>query len=266
MATSNTVHTITQSNEQAYYEPGTRSWTAVNVGQAERWVSAFSGGALLVMALLRRDKLGIGLGIAGIPLLQRGITGHCYTYQLLDITTVENSPSTKSELPAQKGLRVQRRMTINRSSEDLYAYWHDVEKAPTFMRHIASVTRTGERTSHWTAKGPFGRTIEWNSEILQDMPGRLIAWHVHGKPNTANAGKVTFEPAPANQGTIVTLELDFLQLNGPLLASVRNIVGQAPEREALEDLRHFRELMEAGELPTTHGQPTGKGRKEGGML
>jgi uncharacterized membrane protein len=32
----------------------------------------------------------------------------------------------------------------------------------------------------------------------------------------------------------------------------------SPEQQAREDLRHFKQLMEAGEIPTTAGQPAGR--------
>ena len=258
--------TSTQPAEQAFYEPAVRSWTAVNIGQTERWLSAMLGAGLSVASLLRRDRLSLGLGAASIALLQRAATGHSYLYQLFDITTIEKSPSTISPLEGKRGVRVQRRLTISRSPQELYNFWRDVEMAPLYMPFIETVTKTGERTSHWTAASPTGQTVEWNAEILTEQPGHSISWHVHGQPVTANAGKVTFEPATGGRGTVVTLELDYLQFSGSLQGSIGRMLAHIPEREALETLRRFKELMEAGEIASIQGQPTGEGRKEGGML
>lgn len=265
MSSTQTSNAI-QLDEQAYYQPTERTWTGVNVGQTERWLSALTGGGLTFVSLLRRDQLSLGLGALGIAMLQRGLTGHSYLYQLFDITTVEKSPSTKSQLVGQRGMRVQRRLTIKRSSQDLYNSWCDLEKAPLYMPFIESVMKTGERTSHWIATSPTGQTIEWNAEILQEQPGRSISWHIQGSPITANAGKVTFEAAPDGRGTVVTLELDYRQFSGSLKSSIGRIMAQIPEREALEMLRRFKELMEAGEVASVQGQPTGEGRKEGIQL
>ncbi|MDQ2717259.1 MAG: hypothetical protein M3Z08_20345, partial [Chloroflexota bacterium] len=90
---------------------------------------------------------------------------------------------------------------------------------------------------------------------------KAIAWHVHGKPSTANAGKVTFEPASNGHGTVVTLEYDFFQFRGALGSSLSNLLGHIPELQVMGTLRHFKELMETGEIATIKGQPTGKGRK-----
>ena len=53
--------------------------------------------------------------------------------------------------------------------------WSDLENVPQWQEQIVSVTRTGERTSHWTMRAG-DKTVEWNSEILAAEPGRRIAW------------------------------------------------------------------------------------------
>ncbi len=245
--------------------------TFINVGQPERWISAVGGGTLVAYGLARRNWFGLTLAALGGSLLYRGISGHSVLYQALKRNTA--SPKKHAEeypwagnvtpLPDGKGIRVQRTLTINRNAEELYALWRDVEKAPLYMEHIKSVTSTGPRTSHWVAEEPGGKTIEWNSEVLQDEPGRLIAWHAHGQPATSNAGNVRFTPAPAGRGTQVTLEMDYFQFDNPLGRTMGKVLGRLPENEALETLRHFKALVEASEIPTIEGQPTGKGRKHG---
>jgi uncharacterized membrane protein len=61
----------------------------VNVGDAERWVSALGGGALAVLgagrALRRGSLAGAALAAVGGLLVYRGVTGHCQLYQALGI-------------------------------------------------------------------------------------------------------------------------------------------------------------------------------------
>jgi uncharacterized membrane protein len=238
------------------------------VSQVERLLSGIGGGALTAYGLYRRDWIGAGLAVIGGLFAVRGATGHSNVYGFLNISTAEQKqnfapgiPHTVSSIPGRRGVRVQRSMTVRRPAEDLYNFWYDIEKAPLYMDYIKSVMKTGERTSHWIAQGPLGNSVEWNSELLQVVPNEVISWHVHGKPTTANAGKVTFEPAPDGLGTVVTLELDFFQFSGALGTSAGKLFAHIPERQVIGTLRHFKELMEAGEIPTIKGQPTGKGRK-----
>jgi len=51
-------------------------------------------------------------------------------------------------------------ITINRPVDEVYGYWHQLENLPTFMAHLESVRADGS-LSHWVAKAPAGRTVEW---------------------------------------------------------------------------------------------------------
>jgi uncharacterized membrane protein len=141
--------------------------------------------------------------------------------------------------------------------------WRDVEAAPLWQEQIERVTRTGETTSHWVMRSGTndgaenkdkGKTIEWDSEILRDEPGRRIAWKSMGG-ESENAGEVVFESAPGGRGTMVTVLQEFRM--GKLASAWETIVGRNPKQSVIENLRHFKALAETGEIPRTHGQPHG---------
>jgi uncharacterized membrane protein len=85
-------------------------------------------------------------------------------------------------------------------------------------------------------------------------PGRRLAWRsLDG--DLHQAGEVVFEPAPGNRGTLVTLLQEFeLGKFEKALASIGN---RSPKQTAIENLRHFKALMETGEIPRTQGQSHG---------
>lgn len=252
----------TTQNRTDIYSPVEQTLSSENVGMIERWVSAISGGALLAYGIARLDWPGAALGVLGGGLLYRAVTGHSFAYQGLNINTAQRRRGeTVTEIPDDKGYRVQRSLTINRTPEELYDFWYDVEKTPLYMQNIESVTKTGERSSHWIARHASGHTVEWDAELLEDLPGRGIAWHTHGDPITANAGKIQFEAAPDGRGSIVTLTLDYYSPQGPFWSKLGKRFSIVDDHETLETLRRFKEVMEAGEVATVKGQPTGKGRK-----
>jgi uncharacterized membrane protein len=130
-----------------------------------------------------------------------------------------------------------------------------------FDSQIARVTRTGEKTSHWVMRSrdkerdkENDKTIEWNSEILADEPGRRIAWRSVGG-DSDNAGEVVFEPSPGGKATLVTVLQEFRM--GKLANAWETIVGRNPKQVVIENLRHFKALAETGEIPRTQGQPHG---------
>lgn len=44
------------------------------------------------------------------------------------------------------------------------------------MGHLESVTCVSTNRSHWVAKGPAGKLVEWDAEIYNEKPNELIAW------------------------------------------------------------------------------------------
>jgi uncharacterized membrane protein len=142
---------------------------------------------------------------------------------------------------------------IQANPDDLYALWRDIESAQLWQEEIASVISTGDFTSHWTMKSG-DKTIEWDSEILADEPGRRIAWRtISGESN--NAGEVIFERAPGNRGTLVTVLQAFRM--GKLASFWETLTGRNPKQAVIENLRHFKALAETGEIPRIQGQPHG---------
>jgi uncharacterized membrane protein len=140
---------------------------------------------------------------------------------------------------------------IQADADTLYKLWRDVEAAPLWQEQIASVTVTGPKESHWVMESN-GKTIEWNSEVLADEPGKRIAWRsIDGE--SENAGEVIFEGSPCNRGTQVTV-LQCFEM-GKLADAWQTLVGRNPKQAVIENLRHFKALAETGEIPRTQGQP-----------
>src|SRR5262249_15789008 len=151
-------------------------------------------------------------------------------------------------------------LTINRSRDELYDYWHDVEKAPTFMEEVETVKKTGKYTSHWVAHIPSGKKIQWDAKFTEEQPGKYLEWRVQGKPfMVACVGRVSFVPDYDDRSTIVTLELDYPRSNNFLHRKLNQVISYLADKQALETIRCFKELMETGEIPTIKGQPTGQG-------
>lgn len=141
-------------------------------------------------------------------------------------------------------------VTINRSPEALYAFWRNVENLSQFMRRIATIEATGEKTSHWTAKPVGGVTLAWDSETTADEPNRRIAWRSVEGATVETAGEVTFTPAPGDRGTVVRVAMHYRPPGGTVGSMVAKMLGKAADMQLREDLRRFAQLMEAGELTT----------------
>jgi len=150
---------------------------------------------------------------------------------------------------------------IHASADELYRMWRDVEKAPQWQEQIVQVTRTDKSTSHWVMRSG-DKTIEWDSEILADEPGRRIVWHSVGG-DSDNAGEVIFESSPSGRGTVVTVLQEFRM--SKLASAWETLLRRNPKQAIIENLRHFKALAETGEIPRVQGQPHGPRGMVAGM-
>ena len=142
---------------------------------------------------------------------------------------------------------------IQAAPDKLYALWRDIESAPRWQEQLKQVVKTGEKTSHWVmCRGD--KIIEWDSELLADEPGKRLAWRSTGG-EVDTAGEVVFEPAPTGRGTMVTMLQEFRL--GKLSNLWETLTRRNPKQGVIENLRHFKALAEAGEIPRIHGQPHG---------
>jgi uncharacterized membrane protein len=158
---------------------------------------------------------------------------------------------------------VRRALTINRPRSEVYVYWRQLENLPRFMEHLESVTELDGRRSHWVAKGPAGTDVEWDAEIVQEVQDEYIAWRSIGESEVDNRGEVRFTDAPAGRGTEVHAFFTYDPPAGPIGKAIARIFGEDPDTQTKEDLRRFKQLLEAGEIPTTEGQPSGRQKNEG---
>lgn len=235
----------------------TRHLRSTNLSQAERLASVLGGGALAIWGAQKKSLPGLAIAAVGGTLLYRGATGHCDFYQALGIHT-DHRRGRNRGVPYELGIRVDKSVTINRPRQEVYRFWRNLENLPRFMRHLEAVTEIDNKHSHWTAKAPAGRTVEWEAEIINEKENELIAWQSLENSTVENAGSVHFEDAPGGRGTVVRIELQYNPPGGTLGAALAKLFGEEPNQQIDEDLWRFKELMEAGEIATTDGQPHGE--------
>jgi uncharacterized membrane protein len=227
------------------------SATKKNVSDSERAVSAAIGGLFVASGIKKRGAGGLALAFIGAELLRRGITGHCMLYDAIGFR--DDSAGYRSDLRsaaatvnARKSIKVERTIVIEKPSYDIYDFWRNFSNLPKVLDHLESVTDLGGGRSHWVAKGPAGTRIEWDSEIVNDIPGQLIAWKTVGEPDVAHAGSVHF--TPSGSGTEVRFVMDYEPPAGRLVAVAAKVVGESPDQKVREDLRRLKTLIETGEV------------------
>jgi uncharacterized membrane protein len=228
-----------------------------NVGTVERGASIMTGTLLVKQGLRRSGWIGTGAALLGIAFLRRGITGFCYTYQALGVSSKGAPEGRNASVPSGTGVRVDQAITINRPRAEVYRFWRDLPNIAQIMQHVDSIRILSPERSHWIVKGPGGKPMEWDAEIINEVEGELIAWRSLEGAEVPNAGSVHFKDAAGGRGTEIRVELQYVPPGGVVGASVAMLFGEAPSQQIAKDLKDLKAQMEAGFLPQTAGQPVG---------
>ena len=232
---------------------------AVNLTTGERVFSAVAGGALAAAGVRWRGGWGIGMAALGGEMIRRALTGHSYAYEALGVRSLPKGEGAENtSVPYELGVRVDRAVTIARPRGEVYRFWRDLENLPRFMKHLESVRQSEDGRSHWVATAPAGRRVEWDAVIHNEVPDELMAWRTLPGSDVESAGSVLFRDAPGGRGTEVKVELQYNPPAGALGALVAHFFGEEPGQQIDEDLHRLKQLLEAGEIPTTDGQPSGR--------
>ncbi|GLX11262.1 SRPBCC family protein [Microbispora sp. NBRC 16548] len=162
----------------------------------------------------------------------------------------------RPEAAPDEGLDLHAAVTVRRPRDQVYRFWHRFERLPTFMTHVESVTTVGGVT-HWTARGPAGKAVEWDAEIVEDLRDEVISWRSTGTALVPNSGTVRFCEAPGGRGTEVRVHLRYDPPGGRAGLAVARLLGEHPEQQVRDDLRRFKQVMETGEVVRSEGSPEG---------
>jgi uncharacterized membrane protein len=155
-------------------------------------------------------------------------------------------------------VHVEKSITVNSPVAPVYEFWREFENLPRFMSHLKSVIVTGPDRSHWVAKAPAGKSVEWDAEIIDERRNELISWRSLEGADVANSGTVRFNPAPGGRGTEVHVSLHYDPPAGHLGVTIAKLFGEEPEIQVADDLRAFKQVVETGEVVRSEGSVTGE--------
>jgi uncharacterized membrane protein len=226
-------------NAEALYE------RSPSVSDANNWLAFGTGALLLIVGASRRSVRGTCLAASSVPLLYRGITG-----RWPNVLNGHLQPdNTRAALAGKRGVHVRESVRLELPVADVYRFWRRLENLPRFMTHLHRVTETPDGRSHWVAAGPAGLTVEWDAEVISEVENDVIGWRSLPGSDVVTAGSVNFKTARDGRGTQVSVHLQYAPPAGKAGALIASLFGREPSQTIREDLRHFKQLLEAGEIP-----------------
>ena len=231
-----------------------------NVGAADRAASIAAGSLLVTRGIQKRSARSVFGAVLGAGLIYRGISGQSSLYHALNIDTAKKKKHG-AEID-ENAPEFRRSITIAKSSEELCDLWSEPRILSQVMGHFADVTPKPNGSAgvlHWSARGPFGQAVEWDTQQTREQGGRGIIWQSLPGAEFPSRGSVSFRPGPDGVGTEVTLHLQFEPPLGEVGARVMRGLRKFPRSIAGQALRRFKSLVETGEIPTLATNPSGRG-------
>jgi uncharacterized membrane protein len=210
-----------------------------NLGPVERWLSLAAGAALLGVAVRRRS---IAFFLGGGALVLRGASGFCPVYHALQ---------------SGAAVEIEKTISVFRPPHEVYAMWRNLENLPRFISHLESVTVADDKHSHWVARMATPARLEWDAVITEERENESISWQSAPGSEVEHAGSVYFRAVPGRSATEVRVALSYKAPAGIAGGAVAKLLSIVTDHQIKEDLRCFKAIVEAGERPTTAGQPAG---------
>ena len=196
-------------------------------------LAGFGAGALTPGADRRRVAVA-GAAVAGVSALD----AYC-AYQLA--RRGRNYPPRHETVTIEIGC----------DAQTLYGYWRELANLPQMMPHVSSVQEIDETHSHWVGGGAGDSRLEWDAEIIDDVPGQRIAWRSVEGSNRFHAGSVQFQPL-GEHATQVRVDLLYERQPATLLSALATLCGFDPSKAVRADLRALKRRLEQ---PGNRGAP-----------
>lgn len=146
--------------------------------------------------------------------------------------------------------RIQQSIDIGMPVHVVYNQLTQFEDYPRFMQDVETVHQLDDTHLHWSAKMSY-QPLEWDSEIVEQIPDRCIAWRNEGGP--MQAGKVELQPVGSDKARVtMTVECDPAQVPAERTGNPEEMIALRLE----DDLARFKQFIEE------RGSETGEWRGE----
>jgi uncharacterized membrane protein len=210
----------------------------------ERWMTLATAGALLAYGFIRRTVPGMCLAFAAAPLAYRGVVGAWPRF-----SNSAPGDDTRIALSGNRGTHIRESVRLEKPVAEVYRFWRNLQNLPRFMTHLTQVTDLGTGRSHWEAQGPARVRVEWDAEIINEVEDKLIAWRSLPGSDVVTAGSVNFSTVRDGRSTEIDVHLQYEPPAGRAGHLFATVLGRNPSSMIREDLRHLKQLLEAGEIP-----------------
>jgi uncharacterized membrane protein len=217
-----------------------------NWSPAARLLTGALGAGMMLYAARSRAFFGTVIGAAGGGLLARAATN-------VDLRSLVGL--------GERGITVQKTISVHAPVEQVFAFWRDVQNFPHFMHNVREVRKIADNRSAWTVAGPGGIPVHWTAEVTRVVPPSMIEWRSTLASVVRHEGRVRFEPS-GDGGTRVNVQLRYAPPAGAFGHAVARIFGADPKSEMDADLLRMKTMIETGHPSHDAAQPVSRSARE----
>lgn len=200
-----------------------------------RTLMGFTGTVLTLYGLRRDGFFRTMVGTVGLGIVARSITN----MPMKQMVGIGAGPDV---------IDVQKTIDIAAPVEKVFEFWNNFQNFPKFMANVREVQMKEEGKSHWVVAGPAGIPVEWDAEITERIPNKLIAWKTVPGSVVEHAGVVRFDSNPDGT-TRVDIKMSYNPPAGALGHVIATLFGADPKSEMDADLARMKTLIETGIRP-----------------
>ena len=240
-----------ESTALSFVEPGRR----VSVHELERWASLAAASAVIVYGFSRRSvPTALLAAAAATPIAYRGLVGKW------PFENGHAADDTRSALAGRRGHsrpRVDSPRDAGGRGVSLLAAAREPAAGSCPSGATSPSSAMGGRTG--SPRGPAGlaRRVGRRDHQRGREQGHRLAIAARS-PTSSPPDPSTSRPVRGGRGTQVSVHLQYAPPAGRAGAFVATLFGREPSQTIREDLRRFKQLLEAGEIPRAQhdGEPS----------
>lgn len=143
--------------------------------------------------------------------------------------------------------RLEGSIEIEAPVTQVYEYWETLENLPNFMKNVEEVRSIGDNRTHWSVKGPFGASVQFDARTTQNERNEALAWNSEGG-DIETSGQVRFRDL-GNEKTKLEVQMNWFDPPGGKVGEVVSGIVAGPKTILEQDLRNFKDLMEGNATP-----------------
>jgi uncharacterized membrane protein len=143
--------------------------------------------------------------------------------------------------------RIEGSIEVDAPVKQVYEYWETLENLPDFMRNVEEVRATGDDTTHWNVKGPFGASVEFDARTTQNERNEALAWNSEDG-DVQTSGQVRFQDL-GDEKTRVEVQMNWFDPPGGKVGETVTGLVAGPKTMLEQDLQNFKDLMEGKATP-----------------